>query len=102
MPLAGMTDTRREAAPAAEQVVPGKDAETAGRSKTINLDALRFAANGRLVTNKTSEVAGFVLVADGTGPQVAVPAHAGAFVACVRPSETTEVSIPLPNWTAPL
>jgi len=72
-------------------------AETAGQPESVNVDALQFVAGGKPVTNKSSEVAGFVLMADGTGPQVAVLAHAGAVVACVRQDETAEVGIPLPE-----
>ena len=75
--------------------LPG--AETAGQPVSITVDALQVVAGGQPVTNKSSEVAGFVLIADGTGPQVAALAHAGALVACVRQGETAEVGIPLPK-----
>ncbi len=81
---------KSEQAPGPKQETPGKDAETAGEPERIDVDALRFVAGGRPVTHKTSEAAGFVLVADGAGPQVAVLVHAGAFVACVRRGETAE------------
>ena len=77
--------------------LPG--AETVGQPERINVDALQFVAGDQPVTNKSSEVAGFVLMADGAGPQVAVLAHAGAVVACVRQGETAEVGIPLPKQT---
>ena len=74
-----------------------KGAETAGQSERINVDALRVVADGRPVTNKSSEAAGFLLIAEEAGPQVAVLAHTSAFVACVLPGETAEVGIPLPK-----
>ena len=80
-----------------KQEPSGKDSETVGRPEEIHVDTLRFAANGRPVSNKTSEAAGFVLIADGTGPQVGVLAHSSAFVACVQRGETADVGIPLPK-----
>ncbi|MBM4088538.1 MAG: hypothetical protein FJ276_03800 [Planctomycetes bacterium] len=63
---------------------------------TVALDSLQFTANGRAMTERSSEVAGFILVADGTGPQVAVLAYAGAFVACVQGDETAGIVVPFP------
>ena len=71
--------------------------EQAGRQERVNVDALRFVAGGRPLTNLTSESAGFVLIADGAGPQFAVLTHAGAVVTCVRQDEVAEVRIPLPQ-----
>jgi hypothetical protein len=75
----------------------GKVAERGGQEERVNVDALQVVASGRPITNMTSEVAGFVLIADGAGPQVAVLAYAGAVVGCVRHDETVEVRIPLPQ-----
>lgn len=72
-------------------------AETVGQPESVNVDALQFVAGGKTITNRSSEVAGFVLVADGLGPQVAILAHADAVVTCVRQDETAEVGIPLPK-----
>ena len=80
---------------AGNQETLGKDAKPRDQSERIDVDTLQVVANGRPVSNKTSEAAGFVLVAEGSGPQVAVLVHAGAFVACVRHGETAEVGIPL-------
>ena len=82
---------------AGKQVLPGKDSDTAAEPETIPVGSLQVVANGRPVTGKTSEAAGFVLMADSAGPQVAVLAHVGGFVACVRPGESAEVGIPFPK-----
>ncbi|MFV2068236.1 MAG: hypothetical protein ACC645_14785, partial [Pirellulales bacterium] len=86
-----------EQASAGKPPPPGEVSESAGEPEKVNVDALQFVANGQPVANKTSAAAGFVLIADRTGPQVAVLAHAGAWVACVRQDETAEVGIPLPR-----
>jgi hypothetical protein len=88
---------RSEPASTAKPEPHGKVPEKAGQQERINVDALQFVASGRPVTNMTSEVAGFVLIADGAGPQVAALAYADALVTCVRQDETAEVRIPLPQ-----
>ncbi len=84
-----------EATAAVRQETSGSHSEHEGRPERIDVNTLRFVANSRPVTTKTSEAAGFLLVAEDVGPQVAVLVHAGAFVACVRQEETAEVGIPL-------
>ena len=79
----------------------GKDSATVDGAEIVGVDTLQFVANGRPVTNETNEAAGFMLVADRTGAQVAVLAHAGAFVACVRQGETSQVGIPLAKRDGP-
>jgi hypothetical protein len=87
----------KEQASAGKPEPRGKATETAGQPERINVDALQFVANGRPVSNRSSEAAGFVLIAEGAGPQCAVLAHAGAVVTCVRQDETAAVTIPLPK-----
>ncbi len=53
-----------EQAPVGKQDPPGKDSATGYQAERISVDTLRFVANGQPVTNKSSEAAGFVLVAD--------------------------------------
>jgi hypothetical protein len=95
VPLPGAE--KSQPAPADQQKRPDDVSETAGQPERIDVDTLQFVANGRPVTNQSSETAGFVLIADGNGPQIAVLSHAGAMVTCVREGETAEVGIPLPK-----
>lgn len=68
----------------------------------IAVEDLQVVADGRPVTAITSESTGFVLIADGDGPQVAILAHAGALVTGVRQGEVAEVRIPIAHRAEPL
>ena len=64
-------------------------------SAEITFGNAEVTSEGSPVTQSGYGACGFLLAADGPGPQVAMMLPAGSFTACVRDAESVEVSIPI-------